>query len=189
MLRRSLSTHAGGKPETAAVDPSLFTELPRQKWQEPNVTYYGYVCSQCGKEARNTYYEPSRSQMLEHRLCFSCNHWREFDEDLAKNHSRKTIIGGAIYTPGNRTTGPMRGMAGRRFDIEYMTPSDFAGKRVTTFDLWTGGAMPDWLREKYPDTAKFLNGAERCQVGETGCWNPSDNKAEPYPLPKTAGIS
>lgn len=45
--------------------------------------------------------------------------------------------------------------------------------------------MPDHLRARFPDTARFLGGAERAQVGETTCWNPSDRKSEPYPLPNT----
>ena len=101
----------------------------------------------------------------------------------------ETIIDGYVYTPGNRTSGSFRGMAGRRFDIEYIEPSIFAGKRITTFDLWAGGQMPDWLRAKWPDTAKFLNGAEGVDLGKGGiierCWNPSMSRAEPYPLPKT----
>lgn len=174
--------------ETLTIDQKLFTEVPQQPWMRGKV-YHRYECSKCGKEAQNTYCEPSFSQMLQHRLCYSCNHWREYDEQLSRTYTKATIIDGATYTPGNRTSGPMRGMAGRRFDIEYIEPSAHAGKRITTFDLWTGGALPDWLREKYPDTAVFLNGAERCQIGDTGCWNPSSNKTEPYPLPATAGVA
>lgn len=152
------------------------------------VQYYSYTCSECGEEGRNTYSEPYRARMLERRLCWTCNFWRDMDEELSRDHARKTIIGGHIYGPGNRTSGSFRGMAGRRFDIEYIEPSVHAGKRITTFDLWSGSTLPDRLKAKYPDTAVFLNGAERCQVGETGCWNPSDNKTEPYPLPRTIGI-
>jgi hypothetical protein len=79
----------------------------------------------------------------------------------------------------------MRGMAGRRFDIEYIDPSIYVGQRTTTFDLWSGSTMPEHLRAIFPDTARFLGGAEKVQVGETTCWNPSDHKSEPYPLPKT----
>jgi hypothetical protein len=61
-------------------------------------------------------------------------------------------------------------------------------KCITTFDLWSGGSMIDILKAKYPDTAKFLGGAQKAQVGETTCWNPSGHRSEPYPLPHTIGI-
>lgn len=151
------------------------------------VQYHEYTCAKCGKRAQNTYVEPSRSNMLGRKLCFTCNHWFDFEERLKRDHSRMTIIGGNTYGPGSRTSGEFRGMAGRRFDIEYIAPSEFAGQRITTFDLWSGGVMPDDVRARWPDTAKFLNGAERVEMsGEiTTCWEPSDNKTEPYPLPSS----
>jgi hypothetical protein len=157
-------------------------QIEQQPWMRGEA-YYRYTCSKCGEDAQDTYVEPVRTHMRDARLCYTCNHWNDFDTRLAADHGKLTIIDGAIYTPGNNTSGQFRGMAGRRFDIEYIEPSAYAGQRATTFDLWTGGGMPDWLQKKYADTAVFLNGAERCQVGETGCWNPSDNKTEPYPLP------
>jgi hypothetical protein len=42
----------------------------------PGVTYHKYVCAGCGKTSRNIYSEPNRSQMLERRLCWECNYWR-----------------------------------------------------------------------------------------------------------------
>lgn len=169
--------------ETALVEPRVIETT----WKT-NVVYHEFTCTKCGVLDRNTYVEPVRTHMLERRLCYHCNYWRDFEVSLASDHQKMTIINGHVYGPGNRTSGPMRGMAGRRFDIEYIDPSIHAGKRVTTFDLWSGSTLPDKFKEKYPDTAKFLNGAERCQVGETGCWNPSDNKTEPYPLPRSLGI-
>lgn len=153
---------------------------------DKGVQYFAYRCSSCGADTRNTYCEPYRTRMLERRVCFQCDHWQQFEEHA--QIAKLTIIDGGIYGPGNRTSGSFRGMAGRRFDIEYIEPSPHAGKRITTFDLWSGGQMPDRLREKFPDTARFLNGAERAQVGETTCWDNSSNKNEPYPLPRSIGI-
>jgi len=150
--------------------------------------YFSYTCSECGREGSNTYVEPYRSRMLENRHCWTCDYWADMARRLEREHSRMTIINGHIYSPGNRTSGSFRGMAGRRFDIEFIEPSDHAGQRITTFDLWSGSTLPDKLKARFPDTAVFLNGAERCQVGETGCWNPSEGKTEPYPLPKTLGL-
>lgn len=166
------------------------TTTPRR--HKPNfkteVEYHEYLCSGCGKGAANTFAEPSRTRMLERLLCWSCNFWRDFEAKVERDHPHMTIIGGHVYGPGSRTTGEMRGMAGRRFDIEFIAPSVHAGKRITTFDLWSGSAMPDALKAKFPDTARFLGGAEKVLVGETTCWNPSGRQGDPYPLPNTLAL-
>jgi hypothetical protein len=149
--------------------------------------YQTYTCIKCGDpKACNSYCEPYKTRMTERQMCFTCSHWTDFDLKLEKKHDRETIIEGNVYEPGSRTSGSFRGMGGRRFDIEYIEPSIHAGKRITTFDLWSGGQMPDWLRAKWPDTARFLGGAERVNL-ESGdiyeaCWNASVG-ATIYPLP------
>jgi len=163
--------------------------IPIETTWKADKTYYRYTCVKCGGEGRNTYCEPSYTQMMERRLCWDCNYWVEEEKRYEKEHRTMTIIDGHVYGPGSRTSGSMRGMAGRRFDIEYIDPSAYAGQRVTTFDLWSGSTMPDHLRARFPDTARFLGGAERAQVGETTCWNPSDRKSEPYPLPNTLRLN
>lgn len=167
---------------TAAISKSAITVLPQEPWMKGD-SYFGFTCKECGEEATNKYIAPIRENLLERRLCYMCNYWHEFAEKLENEHHTMTLIGGHVYTPGNRTSGEMRGMAGRRFDIEYIGRSAYVGQRVTTFDLWSGSTLPDHLKAKFPDTAVFLNGAERCQIGETGCWEPSSNKTEPYQLP------
>lgn len=155
---------------------------------DKGVTYYAFTCSGCGEEGRNSYSEPYRTDMLKHRMCWTCNYWREFEEKRLPGKLGMTVIDGHVYSPGNRTSGAMRGMAGRRFDIEYIEPSIHAGKRITTFDLWSGSTMPENVKAKFPDTARFLGGAERAKIGETTCWDGSSAKSEPYPLPHTIGI-
>lgn len=148
-------------------------------------TYFKFICCKCGEEARNTYCEPAYTQMMDRLLCWNCNFWIEQEKRYDKEHPSMTIIDGHVYGPGNRTSGEFRGMAGRRFDIEYIEPSVYAGQRITTFDLWSGSKLPHHLRAKFPDTARFLGGAEKAQVGETTCWNGSERNGEPYPLPNT----
>ncbi len=114
--------------------------------------------------------------------CFTCAFW-----EIRARKGCNTVINGYIYSPGNGTTGPHRGMAGRRFDIEYFAGVN-AGKTITTFDLWGGGEIPERFRERLPDTAKFLGGATKAQVGDITCFNPSDPKADKYPSPSAAGI-
>ena len=160
----------------------------KANWNTNGVEYFEYTCAKCGEDARNTYSEPYRTRMLEKRHCFTCDYWEEFEQRLTKDHAKMTIIEGHIYNPGNRTSGSFRGMAGRRFDIEYIEPSIYAGNRITTFDLWSGSTMPAELKVRFPDTAKFLGGAEKAQAGETTCWNPTMTRDEPYPLPSSVGI-
>lgn len=155
---------------------------------QPNKTYYRYNCIKCGEKAKNTYVSPVGERLLENRLCYTCHYWQEFEQRLEKGHPKETIIDGRVYGPGNRTSGSFRGMAGRRFDIEYIEPSVHAGKRITTFDLWAGSELPGHLKEKFPDTARFLDGAKAANVGSINCWDPSAGKDEPYPLPRTLGI-
>jgi hypothetical protein len=111
--------------------------------------------------------------MQRDHVCFTCAFW-----SLKAERGCDTVIDGCTYTPGKQTSGSFRGCAGRRFDIEY-----FTGKRITTYDLWVGGVIPEKWRDKMPDTARFLNGAERAMVGGTTCFGPSDSRADPYPLP------
>lgn len=151
--------------------------------------YYKFTCTGCEEEAQNTYCEPYYTQMIDRRLCYMCNHWVEEEKRYEREHLTMTIIDGHVYEPGNRTSGNFRGMAGRRFDIEYIEPSAYAGQRITTLDLWSGSSMPDKLRAKFPDTARFLGGAEKATWPDgslyTAAWNPSDGKEPAYPLPSS----
>jgi hypothetical protein len=150
--------------------------------------YITFNCTECGKSASNHYSEPYYTGMAEKKFCFTCYFWLVIEaEKLERDHKRMTIINGCIYYPDNRTSGSFRGMAGRRFDIEYIEPSVNAGKLCTTFDLWYGGEMPEKLRARFPDTAKFYDG-EGVDLGKGGiyekCWNPATGKNDPFPLPK-----
>lgn len=174
--------------ETPETDSDRVSEArPITVRFKTDVQYHEYECSVCGKISQNTVCEPHRTNMLQRRLCYHCNYWRDFEGRLARDHTKMTIIAGHVYGPGSRTSGEFRGMAGRRFDIEYIDPSIYAGKRVTSFDLWSGSTLPPELASRFSDTAKFLNGAERVTLsGEIQtCWEPSTNKTEPYPLPNT----
>ena len=149
------------------------------------VVYHEFTCNKCGERDRNSYSEPHRTNMLERRLCWTCNYWVDTAADLERTHTKKTIIEGRVYGPGNRTSGEFRGMAGRRFDIEYLPPSIYAGQKITTFDLWSGSSLPTELRERFPDTARFLGGASEAKVGDITCFDQSDHRAPVYPLPSS----
>ena len=132
-------------------------------------------CASCGEEGYSLAYidGPNLRRMLADGVCFSCAFWR-----IRCDKGPGTVINGVDYGPGSRTSGEMRGMAGRRFDIEY-----FSGQRITTFDLWSGGQVPERFRERLPDTARFLNGAHEAMAGGGLCWNPSERQAPVFPLP------
>lgn len=122
-------------------------------------------CAMCGEMASpdNTMPGPYQDRMVRDDLCFACALW-----SIRADEGCPTVIDGCMYTPGGRTSGPMRGCAGRRFDIEY-----FDGRQITSFDLWVGGEIPQHFRERIPDTARFLNGARRVQVGDITCFDES----------------
>lgn len=122
-------------------------------------------------------------RMAETGYCFSCAHY----SDAIRGWQNKTIIGGHIYGIGSdRKTGSFLGMGGRRFDVEFIEPSPYAGARVTTHDLWSGGGVPPYWRSQLQDTARFLGDADRANASGTICWNPSDNSLHPvYPPPSS----
>lgn len=134
-------------------------------------------CAICGAVEFSVSYGKCREKTRMDRdgLCFICAFW-----ELRAEAGCPTVIEHCVYTPGRRTSGEFRGCAGRRFDIEYLD-----GRRITTFDLWVGGVIPERWRKRLPDTARFLNGAELVQVGETTYFNHSRNAdlPPPYPLP------
>lgn len=147
--------------------------------------YITYLCRSCGKEETNCYTADIRDRMAERMMCFNCSYYEDYIQGIYK--TPPVIIDGRMMAPGNRTSGSFRGCAGRRFDIEFIS-GPYAGKKITTYDLWMGGKFPEHLRHKFPDTAKFLDGASEVKVGDTTCFNQSSGKTEPYPLPRTIGI-
>ena len=133
------------------------------------------ACGICGASYSTSYSRCAEKERMDRDgICFICAIW-----ELRAERPNPTVIDGVVYTPGNRTKGAFRGMAGRRFDIEY-----FDGRRITTYDLWCGGPVPTQWLERIPDTAKFLHGARKAMVGETLCFDGSDSQEPPYPLPK-----
>lgn len=144
----------------------------------------GAKCTCCGVENYSTAYTARcrEKQIIDRdKVCFSCAFW------IIRSESKQDcVIAGHLYSPGNGLP-PSRflGMAGRRFDIEY-----FDGRKVTTFDLWSGGTIPEIFRDRIPDTAKFRE-PERTgsrQVGETTCFNPSNHKLPCWPLPNGRAV-
>ncbi len=119
-------------------------------------------CNECGKEDYSLSYMKGANKtcMDEKGLCFTCAFWT-----LKLDLKNPVVIDGGLYSPESGN-GP--GMAGRRFDIRMPN-----GEEITTHNLWSQGIIPEHFRDRLPNNAEFMNGAERVQVGETTCFNPS----------------
>lgn len=124
-------------------------------------------CADCGAVNYATSFTPgcAEKKLIDSEgICFTCAFWR-----VTASRKHETVIDGRIYMVGNRPEGgKFNGMAGRRFEIEY-----FDGRKVTTFDLWSGGEIPEKYKPQISDTARFLGGAGFVRTGDGGCWNPS----------------
>ena len=138
------------------------------------------VCKDCGAENYGVNFTPNcaeKKTIDAEGVCFSCAYWR-----ICAAQPHETVIDGRIYSVGDRPSSPRNGMAGRRFDIEY-----FDGRRVTTYDLWAGGDIPERHKPAIPNTARFIGGAGFIKIGEGGAWNASSD-TEPA-IAKAGGAS
>ena len=118
-------------------------------------------CPGCGETGFWTRYGGSEgARMARTGECFTCAFW-----EIRATRGCETVIDGWTYYPGNRDRpwsdgGAGHGMSGRRFEIEY-----FDGRRIVTYDLWSGGEVPKRFRHRFSDTARFVGGASREKVG------------------------
>lgn len=172
------------------------TAYPAEWWQSQfekdhgiAPKYHTYSCIKCGaKDVVNSYVQYVADSMLARRMCFTCDFWVEFEIKNLPKHSTMTIIDGRVLSPGNRRSGEFRGMGGRRFDIEYIGASKYAGSKITTFDLWSGSEIPEDLRAKFPDTARFEDCATWSVCDVKGFNSVTDYHKPKYPSPKILGI-
>jgi hypothetical protein len=92
--------------------------------------------------------------------------WREGgtkDQETAQERSRQIIVDHVVYTirpdePGNR----FAGYGGAKFEIEYLKD----GRRITSRNLWRGSTVPPKWRERWPDTARFIEPEQTKSLGE-----------------------
>lgn len=92
--------------------------------------------------------------------CHRCHYW----EDMVqyKDEPSTAIIDGCHYSIGSDTTSNkiFKGHGGRMFVIEFND-----GRKVVTTDLWTQGSIPEKLRHKFPNNAKFLDAYSQNKPG------------------------
>lgn len=148
---------------------------PSWRGQKPE-PYITYTCSECGDIKASDSYGGNelRNRLRSEQICFGCDFWRQRYVEYQKNwdnpKSRMTIIDGHWYSPGDGSPGQQGlGMAGRKFNIEYID-GPHKGKRITTHDLWAGGMFPAKYLDLIKDNARFIQ-ASKAQVGDTTCWN------------------
>jgi hypothetical protein len=87
----------------------------------------------------------------------------EKDQETAQERARQIIVDHVVYTirpdePGNRYAGH----GGRRFEIEYLED----GRRIVSRNLWRGSTVPPKWRERWPDTARFVEPEQTKSLGE-----------------------
>lgn len=114
-------------------------------------------------------------------ICYLCAIREQRAREYASGKSPRTlIIDGYTYAADPSNCVPvgmpdphphqrLRGMAGRRFDIERFDGSP----PFSCYSLWAGGEVDEHSRERMPDNARFLNGARRANASGTTCFNPS----------------
>lgn len=112
------------------------------------------ICPICNTKDFYTNYDPhcqEKRYMDQHGVCFGCAFWSLIVEG-DPNEGRKTVIAGIAYSVQPDVSGDkwFAGFGGREFNIEY-----FSGEKVTTHNLWCRGVIPEYFREKLPNTAKF----------------------------------
>lgn len=134
-------------------------------------------CKYCGAEGYSLNFF-GWEKLVANQTCFTCKYWLELIDQVFAGGGVRTVIDGCHYVAGNGYGHRDCGMGGRRFDIEYND-----GRRVTCYDLWHQGAIPDRFKDRLPDNARFLGGADRADCGGTIAFDPSGNATEPYPLP------
>lgn len=106
-------------------------------------------CVMCGGVAGTNYI--GNQSMVERNMCFSCNFWEDRLHSLGLNNF---IINGNFYTDSGQVDKPTKmflGFGGRLFVIET-----FDGRIISTNNLWYGGRITQWFRDKFPDNAKFV---------------------------------
>jgi len=102
------------------------------------------VCKCCGVPETATYCEPDKEQMVSRSLCFICNLWQEREPKL----NSQVLWQGTMFSPSGIELGSQKflGHGGRAFKI---TKTD--GTVIFSNNVWCGGDLPWYLREKYPD--------------------------------------
>ena len=120
-------------------------------------------CCICGKEEDPSHWI-NESEMREHKMCFSCNFWREMlEKDSKRSPHTWCMIDGTHYViEPDEPNSAFQGFGGAKFQIEFND-----GHRVVTHNLWCQGEPENYWREKFPDNARFENNLKWTDINGT----------------------
>lgn len=101
------------------------------------------ACSECGMP--DDVEVTNRERLLADSLCFGCSMWR----DRLAGPPEVVAQDWTFYGIGDgRGPKEMRGHAGAEFVVTFTD-----GRRVETDDLWNGGVIPEWFRDRFTPNA------------------------------------
>ena len=111
-----------------------------------------HYCKICGQyEANTDWIESCKTELEEHQMCFTCNHWRQQHEaDLnERGEHNYAIVNGIHYVLAPHTDSYFKGCGGNKFTFEF---NDGTVKECD--NVWCHGditkAHPHW-RKLMPD--------------------------------------
>jgi len=113
------------------------------------------ACRECGAPELAHYV--NREQLLDRQLCFTCSLWTDRFHDFGDSQAfvgddwrYQTIatigVGGGVQA--------MKGYGGRVWTIQFL----LTGAIIKTDNLWDGGVVPEWFRDRLPQTAVYWVG-------------------------------
>ena len=107
-----------------------------------------WKCSKCGGFVPLTY--QNNKQLIEHKMCFNCNHFRKQFEAM-KTNKNKYIVNGGFYTVyPDDPQAVFKGFGGRLFHIKEIA----TGKVIDSRNVWHQGQIPKaW---EFENTAEFM---------------------------------
>lgn len=119
------------------------------------------ICPVCGEKAGQ--FMSDIPMIKEKGMCFSCDLWSKRAKELPTLPKYQTaIIDNTWYTIGNENSqSSFRGFGGARFQIEFND-----GHRVVSTNLWCGGDIPEYWKNKIQNNAKFEKNLKWKQIGK-----------------------
>jgi len=112
-----------------------------------------FKCKVCGATEKTAEWRESCARELrKHRMCFSCNHWRnQMKWDKERGRYGYAIIDGSHYVLKPHAEGYPSGLCGATNLIKFND-----GHEVACDNLWFQGEIPDCWKDRMPDNAKFV---------------------------------
>ena len=115
-------------------------------------------CSVCGSPYALQYDKSHNARLLHHRMCFTCDFWREKVADYTKND---VVVAGHFYRLLNAdpAAGRMLGHGGSKFFCRRLGETE-----IKEFNnVWHCGEVPPQYRDRLVDTAEFVDPPFRMQ--------------------------